>query len=131
MLKNVLSRKDFEDPEKANVYFVCMNHETPVRMQIMEGKNKFYACPRYFFKDVSHPDGHGLDEPACANRVSMTDAYGIYNLYSSKLEEEMAGGNAAATLTNWQFSYNGCECTVLVDKPSKLVIGVLNTRTVW
>ena len=110
----------------SKIKWVCMHgHDEPVPMVVMHGSTPFRACPRYMLKDDKHPDGHGVDERACANRLSPYDEAGIVELISADMGEALYSGDVL-DLTNARYYYNGIDVTVLRHTDKEIILGVTN-----
>lgn len=100
--------------------FVCGCHKEPVKMVHQTGQSgDFYACPRYFLKDMMHPDGHEPDEPMCMNRMSFSDSVKVIEACIKKSEEEFAKTNVFPSFLGLRGKLsNGIEYVVTRDDPA-------------
>ena len=96
-------------------------------MTYKEGSTPFFACPCYFLKDEQHPDGHAPNEKACGNRLSFVLATKIVERLMETIEEDVENGRVC-DYKNYSFNCNGVRSKVLKYSPSKIRIGVLNSR---
>lgn len=109
--------------EKREYSFWCMNHETPVKMQISEGVSPFYACPKYYDKN------RASNEKKCVNRMTFIDAGGILE-YFANVENNLDPFDGVSDLTGCFFIYKGTkskiEVSVLKYTNKEVRLGVKN-----
>ena len=112
-----------------DVEFYCINHAEPILLKIMTGSSKFYACPKYMVKDENHPDGHEVNERACANRLSFDDAGSILMEFN-KMASESGENDEFTDFTNACFECKYYNVKVLFYSDSKICFGIINKRAV-
>lgn len=112
-----------------NIELYCGNHKEKIRFTCREGKDTFYACPHYMLKDEEHPDGHEENEQQCYNRVAFSDALGIIEKLSDKVENDLLN-NIKQDYTGYKYKYKHYQAKVEEYKREnfKIKISVLNNR---
>lgn len=119
-----------------NTEFYCMNdiHPEPIlfifRERSDDGRDNFFACPKYMTKDEKHPDGHEPGEQACANRLSFSDAGDIISKFNKIVDDDMTAGNFS-DYNNFTFMYkNNIKVKVLEYGGKKLKFGIYNKKAI-
>lgn len=112
------------------VHFYCINgHTNPVLMDVKEGNDKFFACPRYMLRDEKHPNGHKPEKPGCANHISFGEAEKIVSMLSERIEEAMQEMDFR-DFTGDTFHYRMIDVKVLKYSDDEIQLGVINRKAV-
>ncbi len=102
----------------------CLNHDTPVPMQVAENlekiKTPFYACKHYF------PEGQDQEHPYCPNRLNLDDYQGLVLKFMDIVSE----AEIMTNFTNYSFDYKGARqkisVTVLKYDDNEIRLGIMN-----
>lgn len=101
----------------------------PIEFVEQHGKSFFYACPKYFEVDETHPLGFlpGY-EHQCFNNLGVQDSEKILNHLMAKYEEQLESG-MVSDLTNYSFKVGQIDVTVLLhDTDDQIYLGIVNNK---